>query len=120
MGKYAEQIRNHSESAISMMFWGNAIDDLVAPTLSSRLRICGKLHKIENFFDSDFGICDFFVSYVKILRFYKRNFLIGPLLGEVRFFRGVLGLRRMKKIFEVGQNFFIYFLQLWTLNMTQY
>ena len=47
----------------------------------------------------------FFVSYVKILRFYKKNFLIGPLLGEVRFFRVVLGLRRMKKNFELGQNF---------------
>ncbi len=32
----------------------------------------------------------FFVSYVKILRFYKKKFLIGPLLGEVRFFRVVL------------------------------
>ncbi len=54
----------------------------------------------------------FFVSYVKILRFYPKKFLIGPLLGEVRFFRVVLGLRRMKKIFEVGQNFYFYFLQL--------
>jgi hypothetical protein len=62
----------------------------------------------------------FFVSYVKILRFYKKKFLIGPLLGEVRFFRVVLGLRKMKKKFEVGQNFLFYFLQLWTLNMTQY
>ena len=48
----------------------------------------------------------FFVSYVKILRFYKKNFLIGPLLGEVRFFRVVLGLRGMKKNFELGQKFF--------------
>ncbi len=62
----------------------------------------------------------FFVSYVKILRFYKKFFLIGPLLGEVRFFRVVLGLRRMKKNFEVGQKLFFYFLQLWTLNMNQY
>ncbi len=44
----------------------------------------------------------FFVSYVKILRFSKKNFLIGPLLGEVRFFRVVIGLRRMKKNFELG------------------
>ncbi len=29
----------------------------------------------------------FFVSYVKILRFYQKFFLIGPLLGELRFFR---------------------------------
>jgi hypothetical protein len=62
----------------------------------------------------------FFVSYVKILRFYlQKIFLIGPLLGEVRFFRVVLGLRGMKKNFELGQNFF-FFLHLWTLNMTQY
>jgi hypothetical protein len=60
------------------------------------------------------------VSYVKILRFYKKKFLIGPLLGEVRFFRVVLGLRGMKKKFELGQKFFFFFLQLWTLNMTQY
>ncbi len=44
----------------------------------------------------------FFDSYVKILRFYKKIFLIGSLFGEVRFFRVVLGLRRMKKNFEVG------------------
>ncbi len=50
----------------------------------------------------------FFVSYVKILRFYKNNFFIGPLLGEVRFFRIVQGLRRMEKNFEVGQNFFLF------------
>jgi hypothetical protein len=59
-----------------------------------------KVHKIENFF---------FVSCVIILRFYKKNFLIGPLLGEVRFFCVVLGLRGMKKNFEVGQNFFFPF-----------
>jgi hypothetical protein len=29
----------------------------------------------------------FFISYVKILRFYKKFFLIRPLLGEIRFFR---------------------------------
>ncbi len=31
----------------------------------------------------------FFISYVKILRFYKKNFLIRPFLGEIRFFRVV-------------------------------
>ncbi len=62
----------------------------------------------------------FFVSYVKILIFYKKILLIGPLLGEVRFFRVVLGLRGMKKNFEVGKKFYFYFLPLWTLNMTQY
>ncbi len=50
----------------------------------------------------------FFVSYVKILRFYKKKFLIGPLLGEVRFFRVVLGLRGMKKKFELGPKFFFF------------
>jgi hypothetical protein len=35
-----------------------------------------------------------------------KKILIGPLLGEVRFFCLVLGLRRMKKYFELGQNFF--------------
>ncbi len=52
----------------------------------------------------------FIVSYVKILRFCKTNFLIGPVLEEVRFFRVVLGLRGMKKIFELGQKFFLIFL----------
>ncbi len=64
-----------------------------------------KVHKIENFFDSDFGICiiSLFVSYVKIFRVYQKNFLTGPFLGEVRFFRVVLGLRGMKKNFELGK-----------------
>jgi hypothetical protein len=30
-------------------------------------------------------------------------------VGEVRFFRGVLGLRRMKKNFELGQKLFYFF-----------
>ncbi len=36
--------------------------------------------------------------------------MIGPVLEEVRFFRVVLKLRRMKKIFEIGQKeiFFIF------------
>ncbi len=62
----------------------------------------------------------FFVRYVKILRFYKKKFLIAPLLGEVRFFRVVLGLRGMKKNFEVGPKNFFFLLPFWTLNMTQY
>jgi hypothetical protein len=37
--------------------------------------------------------------------------LIGPLLGEVRFFRVVLGLRGMKKIFELGQKSFSFLFQ---------
>ena len=53
----------------------------------------------------------FFDSYVKILKFYNKFFLIVPLLGEVWFFRVVLGIRGMKKIFELGQkNIFFYFL----------
>jgi hypothetical protein len=52
----------------------------------------------------------FIVSYVKIFRFCKKNFLIGPVLEEVRFFRVVLGLHGMKKNFELGQkNIFFYF-----------
>ncbi len=61
----------------------------------------------------------FFVSYVKILRFYRKNFLIGSFLGDVRFFRVVLGLWGMKKFFELGQKKFIFLLPFWTLNMTQ-
>ncbi len=51
----------------------------------------------------------FFVSYVKILRLYKKKFLIGPLLGEVRLFRVVLGLRGMKKNVELGQKICFFF-----------
>ncbi len=59
----------------------------------AELKLELKVHKIENFFDSDFGICVIsLLCYVKILSFYKKIFLIGPLLGEVRFFRVVLGL----------------------------
>jgi hypothetical protein len=50
----------------------------------------------------------FFVSYVKILRFYRKIFLIGPLLGEVRFFSVVLGLRGMKKIFWARSKIFFF------------
>jgi hypothetical protein len=40
----------------------------------------------------------------------QKKFLIGPVLEEVRFFRVVLGLRGMKKIFELGQkNIFLFF-----------
>ncbi len=65
-----------------------------------------KVHKIENFFDSDFGIC---VISLLVIRFYNKNFLIGPLLGEVRFFSVVLGLRGMKKNFELGPKKFFFF-----------
>ncbi len=70
-----------------------------------------KVHKIEIFFGFFFEISNIFVSYVKILRFSKKKFWLGPVLEEVVFFRGVLRLRGMKKIFELGQKnifFFIY------------
>ncbi len=60
----------------------------------------------------------FIVSYVKILRFIKKNFLIGPVLEEVRFFLVVLGLREMKTIFELGQKNIFLFFYLWTLYMS--
>ncbi len=76
------------------------------------------LQKIANYFkgtqDWEFfwlrfwNLRYFFVSYVKILRFYKTFFFIGPLLGEVRFFRIVLGLNGMKKNFELGTKFFFF------------
>jgi hypothetical protein len=68
------------------------------------------LSKFKGTQDSDFlwlrfgNLYYFFVNCVKILRL-----LIGPLLGEVRFFREVLGLRRMKKNFELVQKIFIFF-----------
>ncbi len=63
----------------------------------------------ESFWLRFWNLRYFFVCYVKILRFDNKNFLIGPLLGEVRFFRVVLGLRGMKKNFELGQKFFFFF-----------
>jgi hypothetical protein len=62
----------------------------------------------------------FFDSHVKILRLYQKKFLIGPSLGEVRFFCVVLGLRGMKTNFELGSKKIFFLLQLWTLNMTHY
>ncbi len=68
-----------------------------------------KVHKIENFFDSDFGIC--VISLLVICQNTKtlpKNFLDWAIIGG----------GTMKKNFELGQIFFL--LQLWTLNMTQY
>ena len=67
-----------------------------------------KVHKIENFFYSDFGIALFLCWLCQNIKILQKNFLIGPLLGEVRFFRVVLGLRGMKKNFELGQIFFFF------------
>ncbi len=55
------------------------------------------------FFGFDFEFCT--IS----LRFCIKNFLIGPVLEKVRFFRVVLGLRGMKNIFELGQKLFFLF-----------
>ena len=44
--------------------------------------------------------------HVKILRFMTKIFLIGLVLEEVRFFRVVLRLRGMEKIFKLGQKKF--------------
>ncbi len=79
-----------------------------------------KVHKIENLFDSDFGICVFSLLVMSTIKILQKKSLIGPLLGEVRFFRVVLGLRGMKKNFELGPKNFFFLLQFWTLNMTQY
>jgi hypothetical protein len=70
-----------------------------------------KVHKIENFFDFDFEICtiSLLVMSKKILRFYRKIFLFVRLLEELRFFRAVLGLRRMKKILREVKNFFLLF-----------
>ncbi len=81
----------------------------------SYLRCCGGNLMVKGTQDWEFfwlrfwNLRYFFVSYVKIFIFYKKIFLIGPLLGEVRFFCVVLGLRGMKKNFELGQKFFFFF-----------
>ena len=38
--KYTEQIRNHSKSAISMVFCGNAADNLVPPYIDCSFHFC--------------------------------------------------------------------------------
>jgi hypothetical protein len=61
-------------------------------------------HKIEIFLGFDFEICN--ISLLVMSKFS----LIGPVLGEVRFFRVVFRLRGMKKNFELGQkNIFDFF-----------
>ncbi len=86
-----------------------------------RARICRSFKGTQEweFFWLRFWILYYFiVSYVKILRFCKKNFLIGPVLEEVRFFRVVLGLRGMKKIFLAGSKNIFKFFYLWTLFMS--
>ncbi len=41
--------------------------------------------------------------------------MIGPLWGELRLFRVVLGLRGMKKMFKIGQKNFFFFKSYMTL-----
>ncbi len=59
-----------------------------------------KVHKIENFFDSDFGICVISLLLCINNKILEKIFLIGPLWGELRLFRVVLGLHGMKKNFK--------------------
>jgi hypothetical protein len=59
-----------------------------------------KVHKIENFFDSDFGICViFFFSYVKILSFYKKKFVDWAIIGGGTIFPHCLRTTRNEKNF---------------------
>jgi hypothetical protein len=44
-----------------------------------------------------------------MIRFWGKQFLIGPLWGELRLFRVVLRLRGMKTIFELGQKNILFF-----------
>jgi hypothetical protein len=70
-----------------------------------------KVHKNENFFGFDFEFCTISLLVMsKYKDFAKKIFLIWPVLDEVRFFRVVLGLRGMKKNFELGQKkIFLFF-----------
>jgi hypothetical protein len=112
--EYEHTINNRldAQQMSSLMFW-------LIEVIITFLRLKGT-QDWEFFWLRFWNLRYFFVSYVKILKFYKKNFWIGPLLGEVRFFRVVLGLRGMKKNFELGKKNFFFFLQLWTQNMTKY
>ena len=57
----------------------------------------------------------FIVSYAEIIRFWGKILLIGPLWGELRLFRVVLGLGGMKKNVKIGQKFFLFFKSYMTL-----
>jgi hypothetical protein len=62
-----------------------------------------KVHKIENFVDSDFGIC---VRYVKILRFYKKFFDWAIIGGGTIFPRSPRTTQNEKKFGARSQKFF--------------
>ncbi len=64
-----------------------------------------KVHKIENFFDSDFGICVISLLVMHNNKILVKKFFDWTIMG--RLFCVVLGLRRMKKNFKIGKkNFF--------------
>ncbi len=68
-----------------------------------------KVHKIENCIGFDFEICTISLLVMSNIKILQKNFLFVPLLEELRFFRVVLGLRRMKKNFEGGSKIFVWF-----------
>jgi hypothetical protein len=51
-----------------------------------RISLKVHIHKIENFFGSDF---EFFVIYAQIVRFCKKTFFDQATIGEIQFFRVV-------------------------------
>ncbi len=75
-----ERIRN-------LMFWSAGSSLLRAEGLFCNLDVLKGTQDWEFFWLRYLNLWYFFFSYVKILRFSKKNFLIGPLLGEIRFFR---------------------------------
>ena len=124
---------NHSFANISADFWKNSKWsqwDTQRPgghwfmkktwSQKSRVRLPLKVNKIENFLASILKFVIFLCYLCQNIKILPKNFLIGPLLGEVRFFHVVQGLRGMKKNFELCPKNFCFLLQFWTLNMTQY
>ncbi len=77
-----------------------------------------KVHKIENFFDSDFGICVISLLVISKYQDFTKNFFDWAIIGGGTIFPRSPRTTRNEKNFELGQNFLIFFLQLWTLNMT--
>jgi hypothetical protein len=66
-------------------------------------------------FGFDFEFCtDSLLVMLKYEGFVKKHFLIGPLWGEVGFFRVVLRLRGIKFVFNLGK-FFFFFNHVWPL-----
>ncbi len=73
-----------------------------------------------DFFGYDFEICNISLLVVSIIKILLKKFLIGPVLGAVRFFPVVLRLRGMKKNFELGKKNIFSFFHLVTLYISQY